>query len=128
MSKFHQDVTFPASPAKVYAALMDSTQHAAFTGEPADIGQAAGDAFSAYGGKVHGVNIELVPGKRIVQVWRAGNWAEGVFSLIRFELSGEGNETKLSFDHDAIPEVGGEHLEQGWKNMYWDKLTAYLGS
>jgi len=127
VSKLNHELTLPGHPDAVYAALMDSARHAAFTGAPADIGDGAGAAFSAYGGKVHGVNIELVPGSRIVQAWRSADWPAGTFSLIRFDLEAVGSKTRLRFEHDAMPEGAAAHLDGGWKQMYWSKLEAYLG-
>ncbi|MEO6417910.1 MAG: SRPBCC domain-containing protein, partial [Polyangiaceae bacterium] len=71
MPKIHQEVKFAAPPAKVYQALMSSAEHAKFTGAPAEISAKAGGAWSAYGGKIGGFNVELVDGTRIVQTWRA---------------------------------------------------------
>ena len=45
-----------------------------------------GGAFSAYGGRVLGRNVALVPGARIVQAWRASGWPDHVYTIIRFEL------------------------------------------
>jgi len=90
MTQIRQEITFAAPPAKVYEALTRSAGHAAFTGAPAEISADEGGAFSAYGGNVLGRNIELVPNKRIVQAWRAGSWPEGVFSIARYDLTGEG--------------------------------------
>ena len=128
MPRIHQEVTFAATPAKVYRALMDAVEHAKFTGEPAEISGDAGGTFSVYGGKVLGRNIELVADKRIVQAWRTADWPEGVFSIARFELSAEGNKTKLVFDQAGAPDAAVPHLETGWHNMYWNKIHQYLGT
>jgi uncharacterized protein YndB with AHSA1/START domain len=126
MAKIHQEVTFGAKPAQVYQALVDSAQHAKFTGAPAQIGAQPGEAWSAYGGKIFGRNIELVDGARIVQTWRAGNWPEGVHSLVRFELKAEGGGTKVVLDHDALSEDQVPHIDGGWAKMYWEPLRKYL--
>jgi uncharacterized protein YndB with AHSA1/START domain len=63
-----QSVTIKASPRAVYEALMDSRKHAAFSGAPAQISRRPGGKFTAYGSYISGVNLELVPGKRIVQL------------------------------------------------------------
>jgi uncharacterized protein YndB with AHSA1/START domain len=128
MAKIHQEVTFSAAPERVYRALLDSAQHAKFTGAPAEIGASAGDAWSAYGGKIFGRQLELVDGVRIVQTWRAGNWPDGVHSLVRFELVPEGGKTKLVLDHDAVTDEQAPHLEGGWPKMYWEPLRKYLES
>jgi uncharacterized protein YndB with AHSA1/START domain len=126
MTKIHQEVKFAAPPAKVYRTLLGEGEHAKFTGAPAAISQEAGGAWSAYGGKISGRNVELLEGVRIVQTWRAGNWPDGVHSLVRFELTKDGTGTRLTLDHDALPEDQAQHLESGWTKMYWDPLRKYL--
>src|SRR4051812_24137677 len=113
MADIHQEISFNASPDAIYKALVDSKEHGAFTGEAATIG-GDGEKWTAYGGKISGRNVELVPGKRIVQAWRAGNWAEGVYSLARFELRSEGTGTKLVFDQSGVPEDASAHIDAGW--------------
>ena len=123
----HQEVTIKASAKKVFDALTDAKQFSAFTGgAPAEIDAQAGGSFSCFGGQICGRNVELVPGKRVVQAWRAGNWGEGVYSIARFELHEEGGSTKIVFDQAGFPEEAGPHLEGGWSKMYWDPLKTYL--
>ena len=126
MPSIHQEVTFSASPAKVYRALADSAEHAKFTGAPADISPDEGGAFTAHGGHIHGRNVALVPGKRIVQAWRAKGWPEGVYSIVRFELREEAGKTRLVFDQEGVPADAVEHIDSGWKKMYWEPLGRYL--
>lgn len=123
----HQEVKFGASRERVYRALTDAAQFSAMSGgAPAEIGSEAGAAFSCFGGMISGRHIELVPGQRIVQAWRAGNWDAGVYSIARFELQESGRGTLLVFDHTGFPGEQGEHLEQGWKKNYWNPLQKYL--
>jgi uncharacterized protein YndB with AHSA1/START domain len=126
MPQIRQEVTFTAPPAKVYRALMDSAEHARFTGAPAEISSDAGGAFSCYGGRVLGRNVEIVPNTRIVQAWRPADWPEGVYSIARFELSSEGGKTRLVFEQDGIPQEAVQHLDGGWARMYWEPLRKYL--
>ncbi len=125
-SMIHQEVVFPASPQRVYEALTDSKQFSELTSAPAEIGREPGAAFSCFGGMIVGRHLELVPGQRIVQAWRAGNWDAGVYSIARFELQAQSAETRLIFDHTGFPEKQGEHLAAGWQKMYWDNLQNYL--
>jgi activator of HSP90 ATPase len=122
-----QEVVFKANPKRIYEALLDAKQFSAFTGgAPAAIDRDAGGAFSCFGGMITGRNIELVPDRRIIQAWRAGNWAEGVYSIVRFELEGQGAETRLVVEHSAFPAEHREHLDGGWQKMYWEPLRKYL--
>jgi activator of HSP90 ATPase len=121
----HQEVTIAASPAAVYALLMSSDDFGKMTGgRVASIAKEVGGAVSLFGGDIRGRNVELVPGKRVVQAWRSGAWPEGVYSIIRFELSPEGKGTKLVFDQAGHPEGSDEMLEGGWHQMYWQPMNA----
>ena len=58
MPRIHHEVSFAAAPAQVYRALMDSAEHARFTGAPAEISGDEGGAFTCHGGFVHGRNLQ----------------------------------------------------------------------
>ena len=127
MATIHQEVKFAAPPDRVFRALADGKEHACFTGAPAEIDPQAGGKVSCYGGKVGGRSVELVPGTRIVWAWRAGDWPDGAWSIARFELSKSGSGTRLVFDQDGEPQSAVEHIDAGWKKMYWEPLRKYLG-
>lgn len=123
----HQEVSYQAPPPRIYEALLDDKQFAKVTGGQATIlDRAEGGAFSLFGARIKGRNIELVPNQRIVQAWRSEGWARGVYSIVKFELQAEGTGTRLVFDHTGFPTGQAEHLAQGWKANYWDPLTRYL--
>jgi uncharacterized protein YndB with AHSA1/START domain len=122
-----QEVVFKASPKRVYDALLDSKQFSEFSGgAPAEISRDPGGAVSCFGGMITGRNIELIPNQRIVQAWRAGNWPEGVYSIVKFELKAQGSDAKLILHHSGFPESSRDHLESGWHRMYWEPLKKYL--
>jgi activator of HSP90 ATPase len=122
----HQEVDFTASPARLYAALTDAKQFAAFSGRAAVIEGGAGAAFSLFDAHIVGRNVELIPGKRVVQAWRAADWPEGLYSMVRFELVPHGTGTRLVFDHTGFPAGQHDHLAQGWEENYWSLLRKYL--
>jgi uncharacterized protein YndB with AHSA1/START domain len=137
----HQEVVFKASRKRVYDALTDAKQFdkvvhlsaAMLSGMvPAsaatEIAREAGGAFSAFGGYVTGRQIELVSNERIVQAWRAGSWDPGSYSIARFELTEQGADTKLVFDHTGFPAGEAQHLAEGWKGNYWEPLAKFLAS
>jgi activator of HSP90 ATPase len=123
MPNIHQEVTFSAPPSRVYEALVDTKKFAAVTGAPASGDPAEGGAFSAFGGHITGRNVELVPGARVVQAWRAKTWPAGVYSIVRFELTADGSGTRLVFDQEGHPGDQGEHLAKGWHANYWEKIA-----
>jgi activator of HSP90 ATPase len=119
----HQEQTFAAAPAAIFAALTQSAEFAAMTGAPAQIDPAPGGEFSLFGGAIRGRNIECVPGIRLVQAWRASNWEDGVYSVVRFELVPQADQTKVVLDHAGFPDGTGQHLDAGWHPNYWEPLT-----
>jgi activator of HSP90 ATPase len=122
----HQEIDFTVSPQRLYEALLDTKQFAAFSGRPAEIDRTAGGAFSLFGGHIIGRNLELVPNQRIVQAWRVVTWPEGAYSIARFELKAQGSGTRLVFDHIGFPEGLHDHLAEGWESNYWALLKKYF--
>jgi activator of HSP90 ATPase len=121
----HQEVTIDASPAAVYGVLTSSDEFARMTGgRKADISRDIGGAVSLFGGDIEARNVELKPGKRVVQAWRSKAWPEGVHSIIRFELAPAGKGTKLVFDQAGHPDDAQAMLEGGWPKMYWEPMSA----
>jgi uncharacterized protein YndB with AHSA1/START domain len=127
MAIIHQEVVLPASPAKVYELLTTSALFTKATGgAPATIDASEGGTFSLFGGAIHGRNIELVPGSRVVQAWRVKVWGAGVYSLVSFALAPDGNGTRVTLEHSSFPAEQEQHLAAGWGTNYWDPLTAFL--
>ena len=135
----HQEVVFKASRKRVYEALTDAKQfdHLVQLSDarktrmpagapPTQISPEVGGAFSTFGGLIVGRHIELVPNERIVQAWRPAYWKPGVYSIVKFELTDSGSETKLVLDHRGFPDGGGKSLLDGWNKNYWEPLAKYL--
>jgi activator of HSP90 ATPase len=130
MSKeIKQQVTFDATPHAVYDALLDSKQHAAFTGDTARASKKVGARFRSYGTYIEGVNVELVEGKRIVQAWRASDWPKGAYSIATFSLDlAPKGKTKLVFTQTGVPNAQHKSITQGWKDYYWKPMKLYFAS
>jgi uncharacterized protein YndB with AHSA1/START domain len=80
-----QTITFKASPRQVYDMLMDSKKHQSLSGEPARISRKTGGKFTAWGSHISGFNLALIPGKKIVQAWRATGWWPEHYSIATYE-------------------------------------------
>jgi len=126
LTYLHQEVDFKATPQRVYDALLDAKQFAAFTGMPAEINRDAGGAFSTFGGLIQGRNVELVANQRIVQAWRPASWDEGVYSIVKFEIKAMEAKTRVVLDHTGFPEGNFRHLDAGWYARYWEPLKKFL--
>jgi activator of HSP90 ATPase len=126
MPSIHQEISFAAVPARVYRALLDSTEFAKLTEMPAEIGSEEGESFTCFGTFILGRQIELIADRRIVQAWRVFNWPEGVYSAVRFEFHEENGGTKLIFDQTGVPADALEHVDTGWHEKYWKPLRMYV--
>jgi len=125
-TSIHYDIDFKAAPQRLYQAILDQKQFAAFTSRPATIDATAGGAFTQFGGLIEGRNIELIANQRIVQAWRPTHWDAGVYSIVHFEFKPRGAGSTLAFDHTGFPAGEYDHLDWGWNHHYWDPLKAFL--
>jgi activator of HSP90 ATPase len=125
-TSLHEDIDIRSSPQRIYDALLDAKQFAAFSGAPAEIDPKAGGAFSMFGGQIVGRNIELVPNERIVQAWRPTHWDPGIYSVVEFVLKPQASGTIVALDHKGFPEGEFDHLESGWRAHYWGPLKKFL--
>jgi len=122
-----QRVKFKADPATIYDLLADSRKHAAITGKPASISTKIGGTFSIGDRDVTGVNVDLVPGVRIVQAWRHRRFPEGIFSMAAVTLkpTADGG-TELVLTHRGVPKDLIPETEQTWREQYWQRMKSYI--
>lgn len=123
-----QSVTVHASPAQVYAVLMDPKKHGRLTGGKATISQQVGGRFSTFDGYAEGVNLELQRDKRIVQSWRASDWPANRYSKATFALKRVPGGTRLTFTQTGVPNSQFASIKQGWIEYYWLPLKAWFAS
>lgn len=123
-----QKTIINASPEEVYATLMTSKGHAAFTGEEATISPDIGGSFSAYANYITGRNIDLKPGRLIVQEWVAADWPDGSTSQVTFSLKpvDGGKKTEIAFTHTGVPSAFAKDIAQGWIDWYWEPMKKYF--
>jgi activator of HSP90 ATPase len=96
------------------------------TGSPAKVSPELGGKFEAWDGYIHGINLELVPGKRIVQSWRTIEFsADEPDSRIEISLDAQGEQTRLTLHHTGLPPHGKQY-EQGWVESYFEPMKEYF--
>lgn len=122
-----QKVVFKTSPQFVYKMLASSESQTQWSGKKAKISKKTGGVFSLYNGDFTGLNVELVPGKRIVQAWRSKEFPEGIFSMVTFNLvSRKATSTELILTHRGVPKELIPGIEEVWRKLYWDKMRKAL--
>lgn len=117
---------FPRSPEEIYLAWLDSKGHSQMTGSPARISSKVGEAFEAWDGYIFGENLELEPGKRILQKWRTTEFdpsEQDSLVEIVFEPSLSG--TKVTIHHSNLPAHGAQY-QQGWIDYYFQPMKEYF--
>jgi uncharacterized protein YndB with AHSA1/START domain len=82
-----QTVRFRATPELLFEMYVDPRKHSAFTGMPARVSRKVNGKFTAFGGAIFGKNLLVVPGKRIVQLWRANHWKKEDSSILILTFS-----------------------------------------
>ena len=124
--KFTISDIIPAEPRAVYDAWLDSKAHSKMTGDKARVSARVGEAFMAGDGYITGVNLELIPGKRIVQSWRSSEFAtDDADSKITLTLRPIEGGTKLTLLHTRVPD-GQSNYKEGWREWYFEPMKAYF--
>jgi activator of HSP90 ATPase len=115
-----------ASPHDVYEALMDSDRHSQFTGEKAAVSREIRGKFTIYDGGISGENLELVPDRKIVQAWRctATGWPEDHTSTLTITLEPSDGGTRLTLNHEEVPDPSYDECNEGWQQAYWEKMKT----
>jgi activator of HSP90 ATPase len=122
-----QSVRFKAAPETLYRLYMNSAEHAAATGAPARLSTKAGGKWSAYGGMIGGKNLLLVPGRRIVQSWRAKFWnKKDADSILILTFSKAPGGARVDLVHVGIPSYDQKGVRKGWPRYYWKPWKKYL--
>ncbi|CAM8890031.1 hypothetical protein QQ045_025846 [Rhodiola kirilowii] len=119
----------------LYEILMDDNRWKGFTQSNAKISKEVGGEFSIFDGSVTGKNVELQEAKLIVQKWRFGSWADGIYSTVRITLDEPSpGYTTLTLKQTDVPEEDRygnatvvENTEKGWRELIFHKLRAVFG-
>ena len=105
---------------------LDSDGHTKMTGSPAHATALVGDAFDAWDGHISGTTLELEPGKRIVQSWKAEDYLESDgHSQIDVTLEPVEGGTRITLVHSNVPDNQTGH-EAGWVTHYFEPMQRYF--
>lgn len=123
-----QAVTFPTTPDKLYALLLDAKKLSRVHGAKASMTKRPNAKFSVFDGYCHGYTIGLVENQRIEQAWKfeEDGWPDDHYSICTFEVEATAKGTRMIFTQKGVPEHKYESIKAGWKTYYWDPLLQYL--
>ncbi len=124
MKSLQKDYLIKAPITKVWSALIDPELIDDWGAGQAKMSDQVGFEFELWDGDIRGKILEVVPNKKLVEEWMAGDWDEP--SIVTFVLSEQKDETKLHLEHTNIPEIEFVGVDEGWDNYFLIPLKEYV--
>jgi len=122
-----QEIYFDADPDEVYETLVNEKKHSEITGAAAAGTSKEGGEFSAWDGYIHGRNLKLVKGKKIVQEWATADWpANAGPSRLTLTMKRKNGGTLLKMIHAKVPADQAGLYDEGWKDNYWELMKQHF--
>jgi len=118
-----------ATPEDIYTALTNPLTIEIWSGASAEMEAVAGTEFSLWDGDITGLNLELEPGKKIVQEWYFEEDEETLpenKSIVTIKLHADGNNTDVELLHVNIPDEAFENIVDGWDRYYFKPLKELV--
>jgi len=121
-----QTVRFRTTPRTLFAMYRDSKKHSKSTGMSARMSGKVGGRFRAFKGMLEGKNLLIVPGRQIVQLWRATHWKKEDWSILILTFSRIAAGAQIDLVHVECRLNDHEGVREGWPKYYWKGLKKYL--
>lgn len=119
--------SFQCRAHEFYDAMTRVEMVTAFTQGHVKMEAEKGGKFSLFGGNVRGEFRELVPGKKIVQLWRYKQWPDQHFSEVTFNIEEKDDHTLVSLKQDLVPSSEVDQTRDNWKRYYFDSIKRAFG-
>ncbi len=111
----------------LYNLYMDAKKHSDVIMAPVNIQNKEGASFTAYDDYITGKNLQLIPGKLIVQSWWASDWNEKeTISTFILLLEQKGKDAIANMTHANVPDEQYNSIKEGWDQFYWKPWKEYL--
>jgi activator of HSP90 ATPase len=115
-----QSVTLPAAASRLCEMYLDPKVHEAITGAPVTISPVPGSAFRAFDGMLSGTMLHVVPGRLVVQTWRAHHWScDDLDSILILTFRPDGDSGRIDLVHVNVADHDAEGVTEGWEKYYW---------
>ena len=122
-----QTVTFKALPEELFELYTQSKKHSAATGMKASVSAKVGGKFTAFDGMLAGRNLVVIPGRMIVQAWRATHWKDSdLDSILVLNFSKSRGRARIDLVHVGVPAHDHKGVTDGWPAYYWKPWKKYL--
>jgi activator of HSP90 ATPase len=127
---FEISTFFPTiSAERIYHSWLDSDEHSAFTGSPAQFDPGVGGKFTAWDGYIYGKTLKTEPFQRILQAWRTTEFPEqSPDSQLEILIEGVDGGAKVTLIHTDFPDGQGGDYRQGWEEYYFEPMQRYFSA
>lgn len=127
MKTIKQTILFNASASELYDMLINGRKLTKITGGKAANTEKIGGNFTAWDDYISGTNIELIPGKKIVQKWTCQDFPEGHLTDVIIELKEKsGKQTEIVLTQENVPDDFYDDISEGWNQFYWEPIKDYI--
>ncbi len=127
MESLKMKIVLPVKADELYKAWLNSKEHTLFTGAEAKASEKVNGKFSAWDGYISGKNLELVPGKKIVQSWRTSEFADHApDSTLEINFEEKAGKTTLQLYHHGLQKGDAKKYTDGWKQFYFDPMKEHF--
>lgn len=127
-NEFTVSETLGTSAETIYTAWLSTQGHTLMTGSPAKVDGRVKGEFTAWDGYIWGTFLDLEANKRILQVWRTGEFPDDAEdSQVEVLLEETNGKTKVTLIHTNIPEEQAESYKQGWEDFYFKPMRGFFG-
>lgn len=115
-----------AQPQDVFTALTNPFSIELWSGSQAVMSAEQGFEFSLWEGDILGVNLEVIPNKKLVQEWYFGEVEDENKSIVTLKLWEKKSHTSVELSHTNIPNEAYDNIVEGWNEAYLGAIKALL--
>jgi activator of HSP90 ATPase len=129
MESIKLSVELPITANKLYSAWLSSKEHTLFTGAEAKLSNKVNGKYTAWDEYISGKNVELVPGKKIIQTWRTTEFADNApDSTVELTFEEKNGKTTLHLYHHGLQKGDGKKYTDGWRDFYFEPMKVYFSN
>lgn len=126
MKAIYQTYHINAPKSAVWNALVDPKEIEKWSGDKAEMKAELGFKWKLWSGQMHGENLEIVPGEKLVQTWLTDDLPPT--SMVTFVLTESGDGTDLDLLHENVSDEEFENYSLGWDEHYCGAMKQLLES
>ncbi len=124
MKTFKKSFRINTEPSDIYAAITNPYTISLWSGYPAIMGTEPGSEFSLWEGDITGINLDFVPGEKLVQEWYFGEQPEK--SIVTITIKSDRENSIVTVEHTNIPNESYDDIAEGWREYYMGAIMNFF--